>query len=189
VASLLKRSDALGIRQITTDIRRHPQKDSGSCLGGINFLDPFSGQYEHALLIFDHEGSSRENEEPARIEEDLEKQLSRTGWGQRASVIVLTPELESWVWSDSAHVEKALGWVDAGSTLREWLIGRGFLATDERKPSRPKEAMEAVLWKVKKPRSSAIYQALAQNVSVKRCSDRAFGKFKSRLSEWFSASE
>lgn len=189
VTALLSRHVALEIRQVAADIRRHPQKDSGSCLGGVSFLQPFAEQYEHALLIFDHEGSSRENEEPSRIEEDLEKQLSRTGWGQRASVIVLTPELESWVWSDSPHVEKALGWVDAGSTLREWLIGRGCLATDERKPGRPKEAMEAVLWKVKKPRSSAIYQALAQTVSVKRCRDRAFGKFKSRLSEWFSASE
>ncbi len=187
VTGLLSRYAALGIRQVAADIRRHPQKDSGSCLGGVDFLQPFAEQYEHALLVFDHEGSSRETEEPVRIEEDLEDRLARTGWGKRASVIVLTPELESWVWSDSPHVERALGWGDSELPLREWLVGRGFLAPGTTKPGRPKEAMEAVLWEVRRPRSSAVYQALAQTVSLNRCSDRAFSKFKSSLTEWFAS--
>ena len=36
-----------------------------------------------------------------------------------------------------------------------------------------------------KPRSSALYLELAQSVSLKQCTDRAFLKLKSKLSEWF----
>jgi len=182
---VLLRHHSFGARQITFDIRRHPQKDSGCCLSGVDFLQPFGNQYRYALIVFDHEGSSRENEKPKDIEQDLEAHLSRRGWGKRSAVIVLFPELEAWVWSDSPHVENALGWQGRQPKLRSWLQDAGFLGPGDIKPKHPKEAMEKALWEVRKPRSSAIYQNLAQNVSLSNCEDRAFCKLKSILSEWF----
>jgi hypothetical protein len=185
VAGLLGRPEALGIRSLQFDIRPHPHKDPGCCLEGVNFLQAFASQYSHGLLMFDHAGSSRESESPETIETDLERQLGETSWDQRAAVIVLAPELEAWVWSDSPHVETELGWIDRQLNLREWLMASGFLEAGQVKPLRPKEAMEAVLWETRKPRSSAIYHALAGKVSLRTCSDRAFGKLKSVLQGWF----
>jgi hypothetical protein len=186
VAGLLGRPEALGIRSLQVDIRRHPQKDSGCCLAGVKFLQAFASQYLHGLLMFDHAGSSRESESPDAIEADLARQLGKTPWDQRAAVIVVAPELEAWVWSDSPHVETELGWIGRQPNLREWLMARDFLEAGQAKPVRPKEAMEAVLWETRKPRSSAIYQALAEKVSLRTCSDRAFGKLKSVLQGWFA---
>jgi hypothetical protein len=63
---------------------------------------------------------------------------------------------------------------------------RGFLEEDELKPARPKEALEAALRVVRVPRSSAIYKALAEKVSLSRCTDPAFLKLKTVLQQWFS---
>ncbi len=185
ITGILSRSASLAIRPPQTDVRRHPQKDPGCCLEGVEFLQPFAGQYSRGLLMFDHAGSSREDERPEAIEADLESQLAKTSWGQRAAVIVLAPELEAWVWSDSPHVEAELGWSGRLPSLREWLLGKGFLESGQAKPARPKEAVEAVLWETRKPRSSAIYQALATKVSLKGCNDRAFNKLKAVLHGWF----
>ena len=38
---------------------------------------------------------------------------------------------------------------------------------------------------VRRPRSSALYAALGEKVSVERCSDRAFLKLKTTLRNWF----
>ncbi len=186
MAGLLARHQAFGIRSLSYDIRRHPQKDSGCCLTGVEFLQPFIAQYQHALLMFDFEGSSREHESPESIETDLEQRLNQCGWDGSAAVLVLSPELEIWVWSESSHVEEVLGWIGQGQRLRDWLSQRSFLNIDQIKPSRPKEAMEQVLWKVRKPRSSSIYQELAEKVSLRTCQDRTFCKLKSLLSHWFA---
>ena len=44
---------------------------------------------------------------------------------------------------------------------------------DAAKPPRPKEAAEWVLKQTRQPRSSAIYQALAEHTSIKGCTDAA----------------
>ena len=44
-------------------------------------------------------------------------------------------------------------------------------------PPRPKEAMEAALRQVRKPRSSAIYLELAQRVSLRGHTEPAFQRF------------
>jgi hypothetical protein len=186
VSELLSRHRSFGIRSLDFDIRRHPQKDSGCCLAGVDFLHPFCSHYRHALLMFDLEGSSRENECPASIEIDLEKRLDQFGWEGNAAVLVLAPELEIWVWTDSPHVEEVLDWTNQGGTLREWLCGQNLLEAGEIKPLRPKDAMEQALWTVRKPRSSSIYQELAEKVSLMTCQDRAFCKLKSTLTYWFS---
>jgi len=46
--------------------------------------------------------------------------------------------------------------------------------------------MEAALRVVRKPRSSVLYQRLAQKISFGRCTDEAFHKFKTTLQNWFS---
>ena len=95
---------------------------------------------------------------------------------------------KTWVWTDSAHLEKALGWHHRpAGQLRTWLKENGYLDS-EPKPTRPKEALGAALREVKKPFSAAIFRSLAECVSLDRCSDAAFLKLRDTLRAWFGDS-
>ncbi len=184
ISGLLGRHSALGIRPVAADIRRHPEKDCGCRTGRVEFLSPFVNQYEHSLLMFDFEGCGVESRDVEELENEIELALTRQ-WGERGSVVVIAPELEIWVWSDSPHVDQILGWAGRKTDLRAWLGEKGFMVPGQEKPVPPKEALEQALHLAWKPRSSAIYQSLAEKVSLARCNDRAFIKLKTTLQQWF----
>lgn len=185
VKGLLSRQQSLGVRELSTDIYVHPESDPGCFLRAQDFLRPFHGQYAHTLVMLDRDGCGRENLSRESLEEDLEGRLSKAGWQDRAAAIVLDPELEIWVWSDSPEVDSALGWATKRPGLREWLCSEGYLAGGETKPNRPKEAVVRALRISRKSRSSSLYLQLAECVSTQRCSDPAFVKFKTMLQRWF----
>ncbi|HXG86411.1 MAG TPA: hypothetical protein VNI84_20500 [Pyrinomonadaceae bacterium] len=185
---LFSRNQSLGIRDIATssDIFVHPQRDPGCYNQCVNFLRSFKGVYNYGLVIFDREGSGQETKTREEIEAELEQQLSDSGWNDRIAVIVIEPELESWVWSDSPHVERILGWDEQIISLKDWLVNQNFLESNQVKPSRPKEAMDGAIRQVKKPHSSSIFLQLAEKVSLNRCQDNSFLKLKTILQLWFS---
>lgn len=185
---LFSRNNSLNIRDISQsfDIFVHPQHDPGCYKQCVDFLRLFIKEYKYALVFFDHEGSGQEKKTREEIESELEKNLKDSGWEENASVIIFEPELEIWVWSDSPHVERILGWEDSDINFRDWLNQNELFTETEMKPARPKEAMEEALRKVKKPRSPAIYQQLAEKVSFKNCKDNSFNKFKRVINAWFS---
>jgi hypothetical protein len=182
---LLSRFQALGLRRVIFDLYVHPDRDPGCLLRGHDFLRPFASLYERALVLLDRSGCGREAAERSVLESQLEERLDQAGWGDRAAAVVISPELENWVWSDSPHVERALGWSRGPSPLRSWLQEKGFLEAGAAKPAQPKEAVELALKTVRTPRSSSIYLELARSVSTDRCIDPAFLKLKRCLREWF----
>ncbi len=186
VEGLLSRGAALGFHDISFDLYVHPHKDPGCLLRAHEFLRQFHRQYRHALVMFDREGCGRDAVQAGDLEREVEQRLAVAGWNQRAAVVVIDPELECWVWSDSPQVDTALGWTGRVPALRQWLRDVEYVSGDAVKPSRPKEAMEQALRLVRKARSSAIFRQLARNVSVNRCSDRAFGRFRAVLAGWFA---
>ena len=137
------------------------------------------------MVIFDCEGCGNENLSRQRLEEEVEGRLAANGWPDRSRAIVIDPELEAWVWSNSPHVDAAMGWTGRTPGLRRWLMEKGMLQATEQKPRRPKEAVEMALRVVQKPRSSAIYRELARTVGLERCTDPAFLKLKETLQRWF----
>lgn len=180
---LIGRHRSIGIRPITFDIRIHPERDSGCRTGGIEFLTAFRNQYDHAILMFDFEGSGADKAKQVSLSTELERDME-AAWGTKAAVVVIVPELDVWVWSDSPNVDKALSWAGRSPALRDWVVTSGFQVSNG-KPTRPKEALEAALKEVRKPRSSKIYLELSRNVSLKRCTDKSFAKLKNVLQEWF----
>ena len=188
IEGILGRTDSLRIRSVTTDIIVHPQHDPG-CLGqSVGILASYQRSHSRAVVVFDREGSGQEQLTREQLETRVEEELSANGWKDRSAVIVIDPELENWVWSRSIHVATALGWRDPSLDVREWLVDQRFLAdSTQPKPTRPKEAMEAVLEHVRKARSSAIYRAIANKVSLANCDDPSFGKFRQALEVWFGA--
>jgi len=185
VKGILKRHHSLGISLVEADILRHPWRDSGCCADGVSFLAPFVDQYDHALLLFDREGCGRENCSTEELEREIGNKLADIGWGENSAVVILDPELENWVWSDSPHVDGELGWKDHHPPLRTWLIQKGFLQIQTIKPPRPKEAVEAALREVRQPRSPSLYSDLAGKVSLLRCEDRSFIRLRTTLQQWF----
>lgn len=186
---LLARPQALGIHPINIDdekdIIRHPEHDPGCANSGVTFLADFAQQYRYGLLMFDHEGSGKETRQPQELQETLNKEFARSAWGERARAVVLSPELEVWIWSDSPHVDAVAGWKNRKPSLRHWLIEQDWLQEGANKPERPKEAFEAALRTARKPRSSSLYLQIAEKVSLKGCTDRAFRDFKKILRCWF----
>jgi hypothetical protein len=187
IAGLLERSQSLGITPITCDLFVHPHRDPGCLNEADDFLRALAGAYRSALVLFDHQGCGREGIPPDQLAEEVKGRLERKGWEGRAEVVVLAPELEVWAWSDSPHVSRCLGWADRRPALREWLATTGRWSAAQAKPSQPKEALEAALREVRKPRSSATYLELARTVSLQGHNEPAFLRFTQALQRWFGA--
>ena len=185
---ILQRPEALGITEISYDIYPHIERDPGCLHRGHDFLRPYVNKYRHALIMLDHQGCGKEDSPREVLEKEIEDRLSSSGWGDRAAAVIIEPELENWLWSDSPEVDAALGWQGKSPSLRTWLKDQGFQETDLSKPIYPKEAVEKALKKVYKPRSSAIYHQIAGKVSFKRCMDSTFLKLIEKLTLWFKAS-
>lgn len=182
---LLARPQALGIRPIDADIFVDPLHDPACALRGVPLISGFANQYRYGLLMFDHEGSGRETTSPQELADRLNAEFARSAWGARARAIVLVPELEAWIWSDSPHVDDAAGWKNRNPGLRPWLIDRGWLCTGKTKPVRPKEAFEAALREARTPRSASLYERIARTVSLRRCRDSSFRELRTTLTNWF----
>jgi hypothetical protein len=183
MAELLKRHAALRIRQITAEVVVHPRRDPGVFREGVEFIRPLRDKYQHGLLLLDAawEGA------PPDAQAALDSELDEARLDDWARAIVIAPELEVWVWSDSPQVDEALGWSERKPALRSWLTQNGLWQAEDRKPRDPKTAVERALWELRKPRSSAIYRTLAQTVSVERCQDSAFLRLRKTLQKWFGA--
>ncbi|MCZ6816621.1 MAG: hypothetical protein O7F76_07950 [Planctomycetota bacterium] len=194
LAGLLGRHLAFGTREIRWEIYVHPERDPGCLRKSHTFLRSQSSNFEHALVMFDREGSGREARQATELEAEVERALSTNGWDDRAAALVLDPELEVWVWSDSPEVDQVLGWAGREPDLRAWLHDNDEVwpktSSNRRtgKPERPKEAMEQALKLVNRPRSSAYYSTLARTISVERCTDRTFLKTRDCLRRWFGQS-
>ena len=185
---ILSRYQRLGIRQVEFEILVHSERDPGCYLRGHDLLRLYYGKHRHALLLFDREGCGQERKSREELEQEVEERLRKSGWtDEAAAAIVLDPELESWVWSDSPEVANVLGWGKGLDDLISWLQQKDFWNEGDLKPQRPKEAVEAVLRETQTPRSSSLYHQLAQNVSLRRCTDPSFLKLKSTLQTWFAS--
>jgi hypothetical protein len=134
--------------------------------------------------MFDREGcgSASSCEE---LEARVEQQLRVNGWEDRASAIVIDPELEIWMWGNWSVLQDCVGWRIGSISLREWLINQKLMDDAETKPAHPKETLERVLRQTRKPRSGALFASMGEKVDTSGCMDGAFLKLKSTLQRWF----
>lgn len=184
--ALFERHQALGIRPILWDVFIHPEHDPACARRGVEFLENFVTRYQHALLIFDYHGCGLEHcVTPEQLKKQLDEKLKNGPWGLKARTIILVPELESWVWSDSPQVDNALRWQEKNLTLRQWLRRNNWLQDETDKPQQPKEALDAALRHTAQSHSASLFKRLAEKVSVKRCNDPSFVCLCHTLREWF----
>lgn len=163
VRGLLSRPQSLAIRSPYFDILVHPWRDPGCLCESDKFLRSKVKQYEYCVVLFDRHGCGQEKRRREELEEIVTNRLDRSGWGDRAAAVVLDPELEVWVWSDSLEVDRCLGWQGSKPDLRAWLRDKKEIwPEDTPKPKDPKEAVEQALRYVHKPRSASVYEQLAK---------------------------
>lgn len=179
----LGRPEALGIRPIEFEFRVHPGRDGGTRKTGPEVLALDRRRFQHGLLVLDFEGSGTDLPNAKALEAQLDGRLS-AHWKEAAKSIVIEPELDVWVWGADNAVEAAIEW-PVGKSVREWLRERGFAFEASGKPTRPKEALEAALRMPDLPRSSALYQTIAESIRLQRCGDEAFIRLRKKLIEWF----
>ena len=181
-----RRSD-LGIRPVSFDVRRHPESDPGCRTRAVEFLRPLINRYARALVVFDRRGCGSTAPRVA-IQREVELGLERNGWSGRARAIVIAPELESWVWSPTRDVARALGWDGDFNQLRTWLEETGSWPGRKSKPASPKEATRQALRRNGKVLSSAVFQELAAVSRFDGCRGPAFNEFRTTLQAWFPQS-
>jgi hypothetical protein len=66
--------------------------------------------FSHALLVLDHEGSGAGALDALALETQLDEQLKST-WGDRAKAIVITPEVDIWMWGSDKQVGGDFHWI------------------------------------------------------------------------------
>ena len=187
IRGLLGRSHALRIREgLTFNIFRHPERDPGVLRQAHEFLRPLRANYRYALVMFDRQGCGRERRSSSDLENEVEQLLRVSGWEDCycCATMVLDPEPEIWVFTNSPHVVTLIADGD------EELYRRTLEACScfpNGKPRAPKEVMESLLRIKRIPRSPALYAELARQVSLTRCQDRAFQRLRSVLQQWFPA--
>ena len=185
---LKKRQPSLGIRCIEFKIVRHLKKDSGCRKFAADTARTYVNDYKYAVL-FDKDGCGDEGTERQLIQCAVEKDLGQTGWGNRSKAIVIEPELEMWVWSESPNVDKVLGWKDGTGHMREWLREHGLWPDDKAKPPDPKLALKLAMRERKLSPTAATFMELAEKVSLRKCKDPAFLEVRETLQRWFPAPE
>lgn len=181
---LRERCQSLQIRQVTFDIFRHPRKDPGVFHEAADFLAPYvHPQYSYALVILDREWEGAPGD-ATHLRSTILGNLHRRGWDtHNCEVVVADPELEVWVWSTSSVVVEELRttWDEVHSVARQ----KGHWQDGEAKPHRPKELLEEILRRNRRPLSAALFQSLARRVSLQSSSDSSFVLLRDTLSAWF----
>lgn len=182
---LLSRGPSLGMRSIEYAVVEHIHRDPGCRTNASLYLRGQILDYDYALVMFDRKGCGDEASREG-IQHEVEQELAENGWRDRSKVVVIDPELETWVWNSSSRVSEILGWEDRGyAEMKKWLAAEGLWAGNSAKPEDPKKAMRAALRKGRRNVSSRLFGQLAESVTLRRCQDPAFSEFKKTLRRWF----
>lgn len=189
VETLLRyRQSSLQISDIDVDVIRHPDSDPGCLTASEKLLNPLRANYRRMMVVFDFDGCGASNIAPDDIEQNLEQQYYRVGWTpDSVAFIVIAPELETWIFGATYRdIQNVVRWSQS-MPIKDWFETEGFLRVGELKPEDPKAAIDAALNRQRGHISAKLFADLARRVSLNRCQDRAFQKFRSTLQRWFPA--
>ena len=189
IATLLEhRRSSLDVRPLSVDYQTHRHRDSGCRTAPGLVINPLRRHYSRAMVVFDFHGSGERRRTATQLEIDLENDLRQAGWGQdQIAVVSIEPELEAWVFGASfIQLEMITDWSQP-QPIRGWLEQNGHLSPGETKPNDPQAAFDEMLGLQGKRRSRRLFVDLARSVSLARCQDRAFQKFRATLQRWFPA--
>ena len=185
LTGLLGRHESIGVHPIDFIIRVHPQKDPGCYHTGHELAATSRLETRFALVVFDQAWEGAPTTDAVALQREVEARLQPC-WGDRCACVVIEPELEVWVWSDSPHVAEALGWQGRDPSLRTWLEAQGLWPRNQQKPPDPETAFRRAVRQVGVPPSAAVFRRLAETVGLLRCTDPSLLRLLSALRRWFA---
>jgi len=176
---------------VQDDLLRDAQgKDPGVWKRAHELLRGKQSTHQYAVIILDKDWEGSPG--PTRIETNIVRNMKRSGWNQyRFEVIVIDPELETWIWQDNPHVDEAFEHVRPPSlrqklaTVKHKSSGQALWPPGEAKPPDPKAAVEAVLSMYQLGPASPVFNEIASKIGVGQCQDAAFQKLRAALQRWF----
>jgi len=182
---LSERAPSLRMRPVTFRVITMAEHDPGAARHAAELLRECGLLFRHSIVLFDHEGCGR-RESPEELEQEHEEALGKVGLGGKGIAVCISPELETWLWSSSPLVYEELRMSKEG--IDSVLDGAGIPRDPTSgKPSRPREAVEAVLRRTNRRFSATLHVAIAEKVGLGRCTDPAFIRFRQFLQERFGA--
>jgi hypothetical protein len=185
LSEILDRPNSVGMRPIEFVVLVHPERDPGCYHDPGKLLGGYVERAAHALIVLDREWEGAPADGAVAIEREIERSLwteFARGW---ARAVVIDPELEAWVFSDSPHVATTLSWAGSTSDLRRELERSGQWEAGRAKPGNPKQAMNWALRRARLPLSSSLFRQIARRASFRRCTDRSFLRLLELLRDWF----
>lgn len=171
----------------TYNILTHSNRDAGVRTQSVDFVSGQLPEYRYLLVLLDFEGSGTAGNVEA-LQATITNDLEKNGWENRVCVVAIDPECDAWLWvnrNTMGNIFQSTRNVPFPPDLDEWLGAKNFVIQNG-KPTRPKEAIEALLRHLKRQRSSALYQELAANASYRNCNDVAFLRMINQLRTWFA---
>lgn len=160
--------------------------DPGTYTTGEELMRPFQKTHRHAVLMLDAQWDGSPG--AAAIRTDLSNRILVTGWPADAfKVIVIEPQLEAWIWQRNQRLATALKFGSVAEMVKAVHDAKVDWPNGQAKPSRPKEALEAVATRKRKiGYSSALHRAITTTISLAGCRDNAFLELRQTLQRWFS---
>lgn len=187
--AILQRHQALGIRPISFDIERHPQRDAGMVQSGAELARMKKGRYQKALLMWDHHGSGRDHRHaPEVVGQEIQAKLDAFTWSGNSSVAVLVPELEQWLWFCDHAVAAHCG-VTHGQ-IQQWIQERSLklgIPAEALKEQQPKELFEHIMRdRLRRTISPRDFEEIGKRASVDALLDcKSFAAIAHSLRAWF----
>ena len=187
--SVLVKHQALGIRAVTFDIMRHPQRDAGMVQTGAELARMQKGKYSKLLKLWDFHGSGRERRQSAmELEAEIGHKLDSFTWSGNHSISVMVPELEQWLW----HCKSALAAYSGLSVaeLQTWIVD---VATKSRRTveswqqESPKELFEQLMRDhLKRTISPRDFERIGERASTRQLEEcQSFKVIADALRLWF----
>ncbi len=187
--AVLNRPQALGVRPISFDIERHPQRDAGMVQSGAELARMKKGKYHKALLMWDHHGSGRDHRQSAsEVEQEIQSKLDSFTWSGNSAVTVLVPELEQWLWfCESAIAAHCAITVNQLTQWQEERAAQLGTTTTILKSDQPKELFEHVIReRLKRTISPRDFEEIGSRASINGLTTCAsFLAVASTLRNWF----
>ncbi len=187
--SILNRPKALGIRNISFDIERHPLRDSGMIQSAAELTRMKKGMYSKALLMWDHHGSGRDRHSPQVIAREVQHKLDQYTWSGNSAVTVLMPELEEWLWCCEQALARYCN--ISAEDLLQWtkiMAGEHSVTVEELRRKYPKELFEHVMRdRLRRTISPKDFEKIGEIASIRSLEQcESFNTILVTLKMWFS---
>lgn len=154
--------------------------------------------HQKLVVILDEAWDDKRAPDAATIKERLTQDLYAKGWEyDRFVVIVIQPELENWIWNDTAHMHRVFrfdqipGFTSARDYFREAKVDsagkRCHWPEQASKPTNPKEALHMLCRESRAKPDAAKYADVVCGVNVLRCQEPGFQELLATLRRWFGA--